>query len=378
MDSQTTDGESLGTNYRRSFLKKAGLVGTIGLAGCMGNDGESSGGGQGGDGDSGSGDGGDSGNGSGGGDSTETSDGGGGGSEETLIMGTAAEVSANFAMMSGLGGVVNENADEVYLDVRPSNSMAANIGRMAREEIDIGLIESTTAHDVNQGNEPFGDVSVDLRQIVHGSTSDWFLFAADDRFSSIDDIKPDDYVAPGPSGSRVTDMVRRVLELRGIEYQERTTGYGDMGAAVAEGRIDVGLGAFTNVQVGTVTPGWVQEIKGTVDARLLGLPAELQSNVNDEGWGNSFEFEVDSEGWAYVPDTPRSMSQVTWLYGTAETSSNAVYTTLETMYENRESMGEYHELLSFYTDDSHWTNEPHPDFSYHQGAKDFLEEYGLN
>ena len=140
----------------------------------------------------------------------------------------------------------------------------------------------------------------------------------------------------------------------------------------------VGLGAFTNVQVGTVTPGWVQEIKGTVDARLLGLPADLQSSINDEGWGNSFEFEVDPEGWASVPDTPRSMSQVTWLYGTAETSTDAVYTTLETMYENQDSMGDYHELLSYYTNDDHWTREPHPGFSLHQGTQDFLDEYGLN
>ncbi|MFD1599183.1 TAXI family TRAP transporter solute-binding subunit [Halobellus rarus] len=374
MANDTSGNGSASSTRRRGFLKKAGLLGTVGLAGCLG----------GGDGGSGDGDsGGDSGGSDGdsaGGDSggEETTSGGDGGGEETLVMGTASEVSANFAMMSGLGGVVNENTDEVYLDVRPSASMAANIGRMARDEIDIGLIESTTAHDVNEGNEPFGDVAVDLRQIVHGSTSDWFLFAEDDQYSTIDDIGPDTYVAPGPSGSRVTDMVRRVLELAGVEYQERTTGYGDMGAAVAEGRIDVGLGAFTNVQVGTVTPGWVQEIKGTVDARLLGLPAELQSGINEEGWGNSFEFEVDPEGWAHVPDTPRSMSQVTWLYGTAETSTDAVYNVLETMYENRDSMGDYHELLSFYTNDDHWTREPHPGFSLHQGTQDFLDEYDLN
>ncbi|WP_081927355.1 TAXI family TRAP transporter solute-binding subunit [Halobellus rufus] len=370
----TSGDRSSSTTRRRRFLKSAGLLGAVGLAGCMGNGGS----GDGSSGDGGS-DGGDSeGSGDSGGESTDSGSENGGGSEETLVMGTASEVSANFAMMSGLGGVVNENTDDVFLDVRPSASMAANIGRMGRDEIDIGLIESTTAHDVNEGNEPFGDVAVDLRQIVHGSTSDWFLFTEDESLSTIDDITSDHYVAPGPSGSRVTDMVRRVLELGGIEYQERNVGYGDMGAAVAEGRVDVALGAFTNVQVGTVTPGWVQEIKGTVDARLLGLPAELQSEINDEGWGNSFEFEVDPEGWAYVPDTPRSMSQVTWLYGTAETSADAVYTTLETMYENRDSMGEYHELLSFYTNDEHWTREPHPGFSLHQGTEDFLEEYGLN
>ncbi|WP_144906399.1 TAXI family TRAP transporter solute-binding subunit [Halobellus captivus] len=372
----TRDNDSRSTARRRGFLKKAGLLGTVGLAGCMGgNDDSSSDGGS----DGGS-SGGDSGGSDSGGNSGGDSDSGSdeGSTEETLIMGTASEVSANFAMMSGLGGVVNENNDEVYLDVRPSASMAANVGRLENDEIDVALVESTTAHDVNEGNEPFGDVGVDLQLLVHGSTSDWFLFAEDERFSSIDDIGPDDYVAPGPAGSRVTDMVRRVLELRGIEYQERNVGYGDMGAAVAEGRVDVALGAFTNVLVGTVTPGWVQEIKGTVDARLLEIPSELQGNVNDQGWGNSFEFEVDSEGWAHVPDTPRSMSQVTWIYGTAETPEEPVYNMLDTMYQNRESMGEYHELLSFYTDDDHWTNEPHPGFDYHAAAQDFFDEYGLN
>ena len=367
----TRDNGSSSTTRRRGFLKSAGLLGAAGLAGCLGNDGGSGDGGS---------DGGSSGGDSGGSSGGEETDSGssGGSSEETLVMGTASEVSANFAMMSGLGGVVNENSDDVYVDVRPSSSMAGNIGRMSRDEIDIGLVESTTAHDVNVGNEPFGDISVDLQQIMHGSTSDWFLFTEDESISNIGDITSDHYVAPGPSGSRVTEMVRRVLDLAGVEYQERNVGYGDMGAAVAEGRVDVALGAFTNVQVGTVTPGWVQEIKSTVDARLLGLSSDLQGSVNEEGWGNSFEFEVDPEGWVYVPDTPRSMSQVTWLYGTGETSTSAVHTMLNTMYENRESMGDYHELLSFYTDDEHWTRTPHPGFSLHQGTQDFLDEYGLN
>lgn len=354
--SQNHSGRHSNNRRRRQILKAAGAVGAVGLAGCLGDDGDD-------DGDDGTDDSAD--------DGTDDTD-----DDHSLVLGTASEASSNFQMMSALGGVINDNSDNLYLDVRPSDSMRANPGALERDEIQLGLIENTTADDFQADMEPFDQLDVDLRLIAHGSTSDWFLAAADDEYTTLNDIDSDTTVAPG-LGS-VGAMVMRALELDDITPEESGVGYGDIGSALSEGRIDVGIASEMNVLIDPTTPAWVTDIAASVDGRILGMNDEHHEAVQEARGMDSFEFTPTSaDSWEHVPDPVRSMSQITWIYGTADTPYDAVYELLETMYENREGLSDYHDMLRFYEEDDHWANEPHDGFEYHDASQDFFEEHDL-
>lgn len=372
----------LSPRKRRDVLKGTGALGAaglIGLAGCA----DTSGGGDGSGGDSGD-SGGDGGSGDGSGDGTETED--VPEDAEVMVVGTAASPTANFAAMQGFGTAVNENSDEVYMDVRPSEGMAANIGAMNRDEIDLGLQTDYNAAKIREGEGAYEDLDFELSQIVQTATTEWLLISNDESIQSYEDIDSDVRVAPGPPGSSVLEYFADIFGALDIEYNETPVGFGDIGSALAEGRIDVGLAATNNAPTASqqdgaelIEPGWVQQIKGTVDAQLLGLSEENFSALQDTPGLNPFYIETDlvPDGYAYVPDQVPAMVQTTYLCGPTDASYDAIYEMLETAWDLRDSMGDYHNFLSYHQYEDHWTNRAYEDVPFHDAAADFYEEVGL-
>lgn len=367
-----------GPTGRRTFLKGASALGTagiVGLAGCA----EGGRGGNGGG--SGSGEG-TQGNGGG----SQGGNGGSQGGEQTLVIGTAASATANYAAMQGFGAAVNENSDEVYLDVRPNDGMAANVGAMNRGEFDLALLTDYNAALIREGKGAYANIDYELSQLVKTATTEWLLISNSEDIRSYDDIGPNTRVGAGPSGTSVIDYIDEILGSLGIEYKQTPVGFGDIGSALAEGRIDVGIAATNNAPTAAaeedanlIEPGWVQQIKSTVDAQLLGMNDEQFSTLEKKPGFTPFRLDpaLLHDGYAYEPNPVPAMVQTTYLCGPTDTSYDAVHAMLKTAWEQRESMGDYHDFLSYHRFDDHWTRFAFEGIPFHAGAADLYKEVGI-
>lgn len=323
---------------RRSYLKTLGGIGAVGLAGCLG---------------------------------------GGGGDDDTLILSTAAEATANFALMQGVGTVINENSDQVQLDVRPSEGMATNVGTLARGEADLGLVTNSLAYQVQAGMEPFGDMDVELQQIVHTASSDHFFISHEGNYGAIDEIDSETAASPGPSGTSIREYLDHALGVVDIDYDERSIGFGEQGNALNEGQIDVGFASFMNSAIEPTEPGWVEQIKGATTPDILDIPDDMWASLQEDPMVETIEIDHEPDGYGEYPSPIRLLPQATYVVGTDDVSDELINDMLSTQYEHRDELEQYHDLASYYETDDHWTNLAFDDTPFHGGAADFYEEQDM-
>ncbi|MFC7228476.1 substrate-binding domain-containing protein [Salinirubellus salinus] len=349
---------------RRTFLKgTAGAAGVTALAGCMGGgNGDGSGDGSGDDG------------GSGGGDADSGSSDGGSGPTD-MVMTTSTETTAAYAMSQGIAAVVNENSEEVRLDARPSEGTNANIGRLDREEIQIAYIQNWTAAKINAGEEPFGNLSFTPNQVFHLYDLGWFFATANDGWETAGDIESGSRVSPAPRGAGTAEMLETALGYSGADYNRVSIDYGSQGSAMSEGRLDVGVSTLVNF---SIEPGWLQEMKGTTDLRMLGWSDETVAKMEEDPGLLLTEVDTgDLENYAYTPDPVVLPSLAYNFVVRNDFSYDAVYNLLSTMWEQREGLGEYHGLLNNLADGEFWVKNAYDGVPFHPAAADFYEEQGL-
>jgi hypothetical protein len=292
-----------------------------------------------------------------------------------MVMTTSTETTAAYAMSQGIAAVVNENSDAVRLDARPSEGTNANVGRLDRGEVQIAYIQNWTAAKINAGEDPFGNLSFTPNQVFHLYDLGWFLATANEGWETADDIEPGSRVSPTPRGSGTEEMLEQALSYTTEDYNRVSIDYGSQGSAMSEGRLDVGAATLVNF---SIEPGWLQEMKGTVDLRMLGWSDEAVSQMQDDP--ALLISEVDTSGlenYAYTPE-PAMMPSLAYNFIVRnDFSYDAVYGLLSTMYEQREGLSEYHGLLGTLADGEFWVKNAYEDIPFHPAAADFYEEQGL-
>lgn len=343
-------GDSPSYGGRRTFLRStAGLSGIAALAGCLGNGGGGGGGG---------------GNGS-----------SGGGGTTDMVMLTSTETTTAYAMSQGIAAVVNQNTNEVRIDARPSEGTEANVGQLNRGDAQIAYIQNWTANEIQQGKEPFGDLSFTPNQVFHLYDLGWFLCSANDGWQSVADIESSSRVSPTPRGSGTAEMIEKAISYATGDYQRVSLDYGEQASAMSEGRLDVGAATLVNF---SAEPSWVQEMKSTVSLRILGWPPDAVTQIgNDTGLLTTEIPASDLDGYAYTPDPLNALTLAYNFIVPNEFDYDAVYALMSTLYEQRQGLGEYNALLEELTDAEFWVKNAYDGMPFHPAAADFYEEQGV-
>ncbi|MEM4782130.1 MAG: TAXI family TRAP transporter solute-binding subunit [Halalkalicoccus sp.] len=336
---------------RRAFLVGAG-AGVTGLAGCIGGD-EPRPVDEGGD--------------ENGGDTPE-------GAAE-LRMRTATSTTAAYAANQGIAAAVNENTDEVFVEAQTSPGTEANIGALQSGEAEMVYIQNWSAADVREGVEPFDNLDFSLNQVFHYYDLPWFFCSANEELDSIGDIGAETTVSPTPRGSGTAAALEQALDYAVEEYERVSEDYGEQASAMSEGRLDVGVGTYMNFEI---VPGWLQEMMGTVDLRVLEVPEEVveEWEADERLLAESFPGE-ELEDAAFAPE---EVWNITFAYNFVcrdDLEYDTVYAFLETMYEAREGLSEYHALLTRLEDESFWVENAYEGVPFHPAAADFYEEIGI-
>ena len=355
---------------RRTFLKGSlGAAGTMALAGCFGGGGGGGGDGDGdGDGDGGGGDG--SGDGDGGGDGGSAP-----GADGQMIMTTSTETTAAYSMSQVIANAVNQNNDTVNVSARPSEGTNANVGRLSREESDIAYVQNWTASKIANGEEPFGELDYTPYQVFHLYDLQWFLCTANEEWETVADIESGSRVSPTPRGSGTAEMLEHALGYVTEDYERVSVDYGGQGGAMSEGRLDVGAGTFIN---GSVEPGWLQQMKGTVDLRLLGFPDDVISDLEDDPAIIMSQIETDEfENFGYTPNPLNTPALAYNFVVRDDFDGDTLRTFLDTLWEQREALGEDNALLGPMADGEFWTENGYSTLPFHPAAVEFYQDKGV-
>lgn len=293
-----------------------------------------------------------------------------------MVMVTSDAATAAYAASQGIAAAVNENTDAVFVEAQPSEGTEANVGQLNRQEAHIGYIQNWTAEEIREGVEPFDDLDFQPSQVFHFYDLPWVFATANEDWTSIMDIEADSRVNPTPAGSGTAPALEHALgEHAGLEYERVSFGFGEMGGAMNEGRLDAGAVTYMNF---VIEPGWLQEMKGTVDLRLLDVPDDVA-----DAWADDPALLVQDvdltqfDGYDYAPDAIPGLTYSYNFIVRDDFDYDAVYEFLSTMFAVRDELADYHAILGFFEDPDFWVQNMYEGIPFHPAAADFYEEQGL-
>ena len=320
---------------RRSFLAATGLGTTAALAGCLGGDDD----------------------------------------EQSVRMRTATEGTTAYAGNQGIAAVVNENTDQLFVEAQTSPGTEANIGALNNEEAEMVYVQNWSAQQIADGTPPYDDLDFQMAQVFHYYDLPWFFCAVEDELESVADITADTNVSPTPEGSGTAPALETALEYATDGYNRISITYGQQASAMDEGRLDVGVGTYMNFDL---VPGWLQEMMGTVDLRVLDVPDDVRADWDDDDRLLVQEFPGSDLDAAYA--TPEQIQAVTFAYNfvsRADLDYDLVYEFLEVLHEHRASLEDYHAVLRPLGDEDFWVDNAYDGVPFHEAAADFYQEQGL-
>lgn len=328
---------------RRSYLQSAVAAGVVATAGCFNEQ---------------------SGNGN-----------GGGGDDGSFIWSTMASESSSYASTMAIASMVNEEVEGFEMEPRPSQGTAANIGNLARDEADVGYTQSFDAVRVTEGMEPYQDLGVELNEVVHWMSSP-FLFVTRHDWTSVTDIQSDTRVSPAEEGAGTRDMLERALDYAVDDYEATSVRFTQQAGPFQEGTLDVGIVPLMN---GAVEGSYVQEQKSVVDLSVLAFPEDAIAEMEDDPLITLAEVDMTQfEGYANVPSETMRVPTANFNFvTTADADYDAIYETLSVMNDNRDSLGDHHNILSFHENLDHWVENSYESVPFHPAAADFYEEQGV-
>lgn len=331
---------------RRTVLSTMGAAGLTGITGCLNESSESDGQ-----------------------DGSSESDG------QTLRMHTASESTGAYAMSQGMAAVVNENTDNVRLEGLSSQGSEANVGLLNRGESEMAYIDDSLYRKIQNNEEPFNDLDFDPVQLFFFYDLATFFITTSDDIVTVYDIDSDTSVSPNIAGSTNRTTLLSALEIVGVtDFTLENIAQGEQASAFNEGRLDVG---YLQPIAGEL-PSWAQEIISTVDTKIVEFPDDAVSALEDSDIvTNMFNSDEVSEDLARAPEEILGIVAPYIQISRGDIDYDLMYEFLETMHENRDALGQYHDLLTFFEDEEYWVKEVFPDMPFHPAAADFYQEIGI-
>ncbi|WP_129113827.1 TAXI family TRAP transporter solute-binding subunit [Halegenticoccus tardaugens] len=311
---------------RRNVLQTVGAAGVLGIAGCTGG-----------------------GNGGGGGDG---GNGSGGDGTYSWTLGTSGEETGTHAVGVAFSSVLDKHSDMVSVNPRTTPGTTANPQMMSEGQIDIGQSTDMNGWRGNRGLDPYTNPKLEttLCQSISWMTVDIIMFKRKgDKLSDVEtvnDIPSDVSMTWGPPGASGYSVAQTGFKIAGAggpnDYNLKNMDFGDMPAAMREGRIDIAMSLTVN-QDGLL--GYVQDLDSTNEIDVIRWPWDKQAvenyntplsyaTISAEGFSNDLsyeEFPALSTGYStyFTPDHPKE----------------ATYEFVKTLMDNKKEVRDYHSAL---------------------------------
>lgn len=197
--------------------------------------------------------------------------------ETRLAFGATNAQSAHYAYFAALAKVVNEANPDYQASVVETGATVDNLKRMARGQLDIGLITTSALYHANNGIKTFDGNQIDSPLLwAYSLAPQNVIVRRDAGVNSLDDLAGQRF-GPGQRGSSTEATSQEVLALFGIEPEWVRGSNGELAAAIKDNRA---IG-FIKSAVGTKFDALTTDIATFTPVQVLPVPEDKVAMIRE-------------------------------------------------------------------------------------------------
>ncbi len=198
--------------------------------------------------------------------------------EERLAFGSTNAQSAHYAYFAALAKVVNAANPDYQASVVETGATVDNLKRMARSQLDIGLITTSALYHANNGIKTFEGNEIPSKLLwAYSLAPQNVVVRQDSGVAALADLAGKRF-GPGQRGSSTEATSQDVMATLGIEPEWVRGSNSELAAAIKDNRA---IG-FIKSAVGTKFDALTTDIATFTPVQVLGLTDEQAAKIKDE------------------------------------------------------------------------------------------------
>lgn len=309
----------------------------------------------------------------GGDDDGDTSDAAGEGNGDfvtDLTFGTGSTAGVYFPLGTEYANLFEERIDGVAVNAIETDASVDNLGRIAREEMQLGLTQHNTAIEIVNGTGEFEGLQVDnigwLGQLYPEAAQVITLDSS--GFESIEDLAGK-RISIGPPGSGTQAVAKVILSAHGIEdgdYEALEESFDDARSRLQDGNLDA------SIEVLGVPASSLSELAATQDVRLLPIEESVAEQIAAE---SDFEaYTIPADAYDFVDEEVSTLSVFAGVAAsTSQVSPDLAYEITRVIYEHADEIS----LAQADFIDVEDALIGRGDLPLHPGAEKYFQEQGV-
>lgn len=195
-----------------------------------------------------------------------------------LLIGSTSASSSHYGYFVAVGQIINENAEGLRASVVETGATMDNIRRMARGQVDLGLVTTNTAQHAYSGTKDFEGNAQDLRLLwVYSNAPQNVVVRQDAGVDSLEALAEVRF-NPGIKGSATESTTEAVFETLGLSADYVRGSTTDIVDAIKDNRV----AGYVKSGSGLKLDGSTMDVATTTDIAVLGLSPEQADTLRTE------------------------------------------------------------------------------------------------
>ncbi|MDE4176275.1 TAXI family TRAP transporter solute-binding subunit [Phaeobacter sp. PT47_59] len=198
--------------------------------------------------------------------------------DKDLLIGSTSASSSHYGYFVAVGQLINEKADGLKASVVETGATMDNIRRMARGQVDLGLVTTNAVQHAVAGKNAFDGNPQDLALLwVYTNAPQNVILRADagiDSLAGLQDVR----FNPGIKGSSTEATTEAVFETLGLSADYVRGSTTDIVGAIKDNRV----AGYVKSGSGQKLDGSTMDIATAVDISVVGLSAEQADTLRQK------------------------------------------------------------------------------------------------
>jgi uncharacterized protein len=215
--------------------------------------------------------------------------------QQKLLIGSSSASSSHYGYFVAVSQLINQNVKDVDTSVVETGASVDNLRRLARKQIDFGLVTTNTGYEAYKGLGDYKDKPVDNRLLwVYVAAPQNVIVRADSGVTTLEGLKGKKF-NPGLRGSSTEKTTEAVFKLLGIDIDpvrgsttdivdaikdNRAIGYVKSGAGNKLDGSTMDIATFSKLNVLSLTPNQAGKIRDAMpELGVIDVPAGAGEGV---------------------------------------------------------------------------------------------------
>lgn len=195
--------------------------------------------------------------------------------ETRLAFGATNAQSSHYSYFAALAKIVNSKVDGMNASVVETGATVDNLKRMARNQLDIGLVTTNTLYHAYYGVKTFKDKPIKSKLLwAYTMAPQNVVVRMDSGIEKLGDLEGK-RMGPGQRGSSTEATSQLVLDLLGINPDWVRGSNGELAAAIKDNRAF----GFIKSAVGKKFDPLTMDIATFTPVRVLGISSEQKAKI---------------------------------------------------------------------------------------------------